>query len=104
MVEPEGIDHDRSVGAAAPAKQPGRFRATVAEGAVQTDSKPAAAAGVRVGDTITAVDGKDVAGWRCYLVFGLLSAKADTSIGSSELAIAIGMKYQTSESRAAAAY
>ena len=70
----------RSVGAAAPAKQPGRFRATVAEGAVQTDSKPPAAAGVRVGDTITAVDGKDVAGWRCYLVFGLLSAKADTSI------------------------
>ncbi len=43
-------------------------------------SGPAAAAGVRVGDTITAIDGKDVADWRCYLAVPLLTTKPGTSV------------------------
>jgi len=47
---------------------------------VAAASGPAAATGVRVGDTITAIDGKDVTDWRCYLVAPLLTTKVGTSI------------------------
>ena len=43
-------------------------------------SGAAAAAGVRAGDAITAIDGKDVADWRCYLVVPLLTVKPDTTV------------------------
>ena len=48
--------------------------------AVAAVSGPAAAAGVRAGETITAIDGKDVTSWRCYLVGALLTAKPGTTI------------------------
>jgi hypothetical protein len=48
--------------------------------AVAGVSGPAAAAGVSVGDTITAIDGKDVTGWRCYVVGHLLHAKVGHGI------------------------
>jgi membrane-associated protease RseP (regulator of RpoE activity) len=48
--------------------------------AIAAVSGPAAAAGVRVGETITAMDGKDVTSWRCYLVGALLTAKPGTTI------------------------
>ncbi|HET6584302.1 MAG TPA: carboxypeptidase regulatory-like domain-containing protein [Nannocystaceae bacterium] len=43
-------------------------------------SGPAAAAGVRAGDAIVAIDGHDVADWRCYLVTPLLLVAPDTKV------------------------
>jgi C-terminal processing protease CtpA/Prc len=68
---------------------PGTFGLTIAppqsevcteDVAIASASGAAAAAGVRAGDTITAIDGKDVTGWRCYLVGHLLAAKVGTNL------------------------
>ena len=47
---------------------------------IEEVSGPAAAAGLREGDTIVAIDGKDVSGWRCYLAPRMLAVKVDTSV------------------------